>query len=217
MSIISEQSAAEFVKGSGAFMIADRRVAELYPECLSERSFIVDSGEELKSFAKVETFIKWLADNGCNRGSEIVALGGGTVGDMAGFAAAIYMRGVKFHNIPTTLLSMVDSAIGGKTAVNVGSIKNLVGAFHQPTNVIIDIAFLKSITDNDFLSGFGEIIKTAAIADQSLFNMLLNERDRVLRREIGDIITRVCNIKADTVRRDPYDNGIRVILNAGHT
>jgi 3-dehydroquinate synthase len=213
-------SALKFIKKHPSYTIADKQVANLYPDYILPNTYIISANEKNKSFLAAEKFVKWLSLNGCTRKDSITALGGGVTSDMAGFAASVYMRGIDVNIIPTTLLSMVDSAIGGKTAVNAGGIKNLAGAFHQPKNVIIDPLFLDTLNQKDYLSGLGEVIKTAAIADTKLFEMLAKEHTKVMARDkdiMEEVISRVCGIKAALVNEDPLDRGRRVLLNAGHT
>ena len=155
-----------------------------------------------------------------NRDAGIVALGGGVIGDMAGFAAACYQRGVDYYQIPTTLLSQVDSSVGGKTAVNHPGGKNLIGAFHQPRCVIADTQVLNTLPDRELRAGFTEVIKYGLIRDPAFFVWLENNVQRVLARDVSALsyaIKRCCEIKAEVVGIDERENGLRAILNFGHT
>jgi 3-dehydroquinate synthase len=188
--------------------------------------FLVGEGEEHKSLATIEALCRAFAAWGLLRGDAVVALGGGVVGDTAGFAAAVYHRGVDVVQAPTTLLGMVDSAIGGKTGVNLPEGKNLVGAFHQPLAVLADTDTLASLPDRDFRSGLGEVAKYALMFDvvddpTGLVALLRLHTTEVLARApavLADVVTRCAAIKADVVSRDPAErSGLRATLNLGHT
>ncbi|MBQ3033474.1 MAG: 3-dehydroquinate synthase, partial [Deferribacterales bacterium] len=146
--------------------------------------------------------------------------GGGITGDTAAFAAAVYMRGIKVVQMPTTLLSMVDSAVGGKTGVNFCGVKNNIGAFHQPSRVIIDTDFLKTLSDSEFLNGFAESLKIAAVADMDFFDYLKNNKEHIIKRDAAvmeNVIYRSCALKAAIVEADEKESGKRKLLNFGHT
>ena len=188
--------------------------------------FLMDDGEEAKTFAHGRGPLPSLAAWGLLRGDAVVALGGGVVGDTAGFAAATYHRGIAVLQVPTTLLAMVDAAIGGKTAVNLPEGKNLVGAFHQPVGVLADTDTLASLPDQEYRSGLGEVAKYAlmgdVIADPSgLVELLRLHTTEVLDRDpavLGDLVTRCVQIKADVIAHDPEERtGVRATLNLGHT
>ncbi|MDX1482048.1 MAG: 3-dehydroquinate synthase, partial [Woeseiaceae bacterium] len=177
-------------------------------------------GEEHKTLRSVETVIDALVSCGANRDTTVVALGGGVVGDIAGFAAAAYMRGVAFVQVPTTLLAQVDSSVGGKTGVNHSGGKNLIGAFHQPRLVLIDTDTLDTLPDRELSAGLAEVIKHAAIADADYFDWLEDAMDRILQRDaeaLGRTIARSCEIKAEVVAEDERERGRRALLNFGHT
>lgn len=180
---------------------------------------LVPDGEDAKQWSIVEALLGKLLDAGLDRKSTIIALGGGTVGDLAGFAASIYMRGIDVIQIPTTLLAMVDSSIGGKTAVNHPKGKNLVGSFHQPSQVLIDPVFLETLPEREIRSGLAEVIKYGVIADVELFELLESkELDEISLEDMGEIIARCATTKAYYVERDEEDReGIRAALNYGHT
>lgn len=180
----------------------------------------VPAGEKSKRLAMVETCYDQLAAHRLERKSFIVALGGGVVGDLAGFVAATYLRGIPFVQVPTTLLAQVDSSVGGKTGVNLKSGKNLVGAFYQPQLVLCDLDALKTLPKREYLSGFGEIIKYGVIYDAILFAQLERNLPKLLQREptiLRNVIARCCEIKADVVGQDETESGLRAILNFGHT
>jgi 3-dehydroquinate synthase len=157
---------------------------------------------------------------GANRDTTVIALGGGVVGDIAGFAAASYMRGVAFIQVPTTLLAQVDSSVGGKTGVNHPQGKNLIGAFHQPQIVLIDVATLNTLPDRELRAGLAEVIKHGAIADAGFFSWLEGNIDELLARNpkaLAHAVQRSCEIKAEVVAEDEREAGRRAILNFGHT
>ncbi|NOZ04098.1 MAG: 3-dehydroquinate synthase, partial [FCB group bacterium] len=170
---------------------------------------------------QVEALYKELLRMKCDRSTTILALGGGVVGDVAGFVAATYMRGIDYIQIPTTLLAMVDSSIGGKTGVNLPNGKNLVGSIYQPRAVAVDPHFLKSLPGRELVSGFAEVLKYGAIRDREFFHMLGENMDLLLSlrddRMLEDAIARSCAIKAAIVSADEREGGMRRILNFGHT
>ena len=180
----------------------------------------VPAGEKSKSVSTVEKCYDQLAQHRLERKSFIVALGGGVVGDLAGFVAATYLRGIPFVQVPTTLLAQVDSSVGGKTGVNLKSGKNLVGAFYQPRLVLCDLDTLKTLPKREFISGLAEVIKYGIIYDANLFAQLENNLPKILRRDsqtLSQIIARCCEIKAEVVGQDETESGLRAILNFGHT
>ena len=181
---------------------------------------ILPDGEEYKTLPHAERILDALLQARLDRKSAIVALGGGVIGDLAGFAASVYMRGIDFIQVPTTLLAQVDSSVGGKTGVNHARGKNMIGTFWQPRLVWIDIDTLVSLPRREFVAGTAEIIKYGIIGDRGLFDFLENFADDVLkldRNPLRHIIFRSCEIKADVVRRDEREGGLRAILNFGHT
>ena len=181
---------------------------------------LFDDAESAKNLQSVEIIARSLCRAGADRQSLVVAVGGGVVGDVAGFAAASYLRGVKLVHIPTTLVSQVDSSIGGKTGVNLPEGKNLVGAFHPPQLVLTDPDLLRTLSDREFRGGLAEVIKHAVIADAQMFAFLEKNMEKVLRRDrqiLGFLIPRNVQIKAGVVSRDERESGLREILNYGHT
>ena len=180
----------------------------------------VPSGEATKSPAHAAELWGGFARAGLDRGSAIVAIGGGVIGDLAGFVAATLFRGIAFIPVPTTLLAQVDSSVGGKTGVNLPEGKNLVGAFWQPRLVVADVLALRTLSDREFHSGLAEVVKHAMIADAGLFGQLEREVDRVLAREpavLQPIVARNCAIKAKVVQADEREAHVRAVLNFGHT
>jgi 3-dehydroquinate synthase len=198
----------------------DRAVASLRSTGISTTVIQVSGGERLKTWAAAGSLLERLAAAGLRRNDGIVAIGGGTVGDLAGFGAATYLRGIAWVNVPTTLLAMVDSAIGGKTGVNLARGKNLAGAFWQPQAVVCDPELLASQDDRSYRSALAEIIKYAMIADPRLLSALDTSLDDVIGREQG-VLTRTiresCAIKARFVSFDERETGMRALLNYGHT
>jgi len=183
-------------------------------------SLILPAGEKAKSLKNVQAAYDQLAAHRLERGSFIVALGGGVVGDLAGFLAATYLRGIAFVQVPTTLLAQVDSSVGGKVGVNLKAGKNLVGAFHQPRLVLCDLGTLRSLPSREFRAGLAEVIKYGIIRDARLFARLERDAGKLLKQHsntLAPIIARCCSIKAEVVAADEREGGLRAILNFGHT
>jgi 3-dehydroquinate synthase len=181
---------------------------------------LVSDNEEAKSFQTLATILDRLLESEFERSSVIIALGGGVVGDVSGFAAAIFMRGLRHVQVPTTLLAQVDSSIGGKTGVNHPKAKNLVGAFHQPSLVWVDTSTLSTLPERQMRSGLAEIIKYSVIADPVLFKLLTESVDSfstISRDALIEIVSRCCSIKARIVEEDEREHGVRSILNYGHS
>jgi 3-dehydroquinate synthase len=176
--------------------------------------FTIKSGEESKNIDSYKNILSYMVENNFTRTDCVVAVGGGVVGDLAGFAAATYMRGVDFYNIPTTLLSQIDSSIGGKTGINFGGFKNIVGAFYQPKRVIIDPDVLQTLPPRLFSNGLAEAIKMAATCDAKLFEIFEKED---ITGKIDKIIVKSLNIKKEVVEKDEKESGLRRVLNFGHT
>lgn len=210
-------------------LVADENTAKLYSEqaleSLRQGGFavtlvVVPVGETSKSLVQAEQLYTAAIKAGLDRSSIVAALGGGVVGDLAGFVAATYLRGLKFVQIPTSLLAQVDSSVGGKVAVNHSLGKNLIGAFYQPQSVWIDPVVLTSLPKREFLSGLAEVIKYAAIADEDLYELLVTNASAVKNRDLavlGQIIQQSCFIKADIVSKDERESSLRMLLNFGHT
>jgi 3-dehydroquinate synthase len=216
-----------YVPGPDCLIVTDRRVAPLYLDRLERNlpgrrieSLTLPDGEIHKTLATAEAVIDALAAMRAARDTGVIALGGGVVGDIAGFAAACYMRGVPFLQVPTTLLAQVDSSVGGKTGVNHGGGKNLIGAFHQPRAVVIDTEVLTTLPDRELRAGLAEVIKHAAIADAEFFAWLEGNMVALVEREpaaLAHAIRRSCEIKAAVVAADETEQGSRALLNFGHT
>jgi 3-dehydroquinate synthase len=209
------------------FLVSTRDVWQLYGERVlaalggrqSETLFFT-GGEDNKRLAHIEQLAGQMAENGADRSSIVIAVGGGIVTDMAGFLAAIFMRGIPVIQVPTTLLAQVDAAVGGKTGVNLVAGKNLIGTFHQPLAVLIDPSVLASLSRREYLAGLYEIVKSGVISSEPLFLILAQRREEVLAQapEVVDhIIAESVRIKAEVVSADERESGLRRILNFGHT
>jgi 3-dehydroquinate synthase len=215
--------------GQRCAVISDRHVAPIYARTvlrsLTAAGFrpsliTVPAGETAKSLNTVELCYDQLARQRLERRSFIVALGGGVVGDLAGFVAATYLRGIPFVQVPTTLLAQVDSSVGGKVGVNLKAGKNLVGAFHQPRLVLCDLDTLETLPRREFRAGLAEVIKYGIISDAALFRTLERRLDGLLKRQpdiLAEVVARCCAIKARVVGQDETEGGVRAILNFGHT
>ena len=200
-------------------VVTDTGVPEAYAKTLAgqcRESVIctVEAGEGSKSLAVFARLLQTMLEHDFSRKDCVVAVGGGVVGDLSGFAASAYMRGIDFYNIPTTLLSQIDSSIGGKTAINFGGIKNIVGAFYQPKKVLIDPDLLKTLPPRQIANGLAEAVKMALTSDRELFE-LFETRD--IESNLEEIILRSLNIKKAVVEQDEKEAGLRRILNFGHT
>jgi 3-dehydroquinate synthase len=216
-----------YVDGPDCLVVTNETVEPLYLDALiadlagkQVRVISLPDGEAYKTLETVEDILDTLVEGGANRDTTLVALGGGVVGDITGFAAACYMRGVDFVQVPTTLLAQVDSSVGGKTGVNHAAGKNLIGAFHQPCAVLIDTDTLKTLPDREVKAGLAEVIKYGAIVDADFFAWLEANMDALLARDpeaLGAAIQRSCELKAEVVAEDERESGRRAILNFGHT
>ena len=212
-----------------AVVISNPTVDKLYGRRL-ERSlrhagfktpgFLIGDGERFKTLATAEKLYSFLIEQRIERSDVIVAVGGGVVGDISGFVAATYLRGIRFALVPTTLLAQIDSSVGGKTGVNHTLGKNLIGAFHQPALVVIDPTTLKTLPERELRAGLCEAIKYGVIRDRRLFERIRRELDRLKQLDVDELthlIHRSCQIKAEVVARDEREGGLRRILNFGHT
>jgi 3-dehydroquinate synthase len=213
-------------KGEIAVIVTDSNVGPLYAKTveasLKAAGFKVEiitfaAGEQSKNLHTLSTIYAALAKAGVTRSDVLVALGGGVTGDMAGLAAATFLRGIDFVQIPTTVLAMVDSSVGGKVAVDLPEGKNLVGAFYQPKAVYIDIEVLQTLDPRFFYDGMSEVIKYGCINDPALFELLEKTGPKQVPQYLAVIIAACCNIKARIVERDEFDTGERMVLNFGHT
>jgi 3-dehydroquinate synthase len=210
-------------------VVTDENVARLHLDRVADalraagidaRPVTIEAGEATKNFHWLEKLTNALLATGVDRGGLIVALGGGVVGDLTGFAAGILKRGVAFAQIPTTLLAQVDSSVGGKTAINTRHGKNLVGLFHQPKIVIADTDVLKTLPSRELLAGYAEVVKYGALGDRTFFEWLEPNGAKALAGESGAMVhavSRSCRMKAEIVSRDERETGERALLNLGHT
>ncbi len=208
---------------SRTFVLTDTNVEELFGDVVRglPRATVhaVPPGEESKCFATLERVLDAMTVAGCDRASGLVAFGGGVVGDLGGLAAGLFHRGIPVVQVPTTLLAMVDSSVGGKTAVNLPGGKNLAGLFHQPVEVFADTRFLATLPDDEYRSGLGEVIKTAVL-DGPLFARLAEIAPQVVKRDpetLAEVVEACVRTKAAVVARDPLERGDRKLLNLGHT
>nr|WP_296157333.1 3-dehydroquinate synthase [uncultured Blautia sp.] len=210
-------------------IVTDTNVGPLYAEKvksvlsgISSRIsvFTFEAGEKNKNLNTVQSLYKFLIENKADRKSIVVALGGGVVGDLSGFGAATYLRGIDFIQVPTTLLSQVDSSVGGKTGVDFDQYKNMVGAFHQPRLVYMNMNTLKSLPEVQFACGMGEVLKTGLICDRDFYDFVCKNEKKIQELDtelLAQMIRRCCEIKAGVVERDPKEQGERALLNLGHT
>ncbi|MFO7852778.1 MAG: 3-dehydroquinate synthase [Bacteroidota bacterium] len=202
-------------------IITDINVSGLYGDHFPEYPVItIGTGERVKEPDTVETIIKHLLAIGADRSSFLLGIGGGVVCDITGFVASIFMRGIKFGFVSTTLLSQVDASIGGKNGVNLNGIKNIIGCFKQPSFVICDAALLKTLSEEEFISGLGELVKHALIRDYLLFELIEKNVEPILERReelLKELISRSIAIKASIVEKDEKEEGERRVLNFGHT
>ncbi|MEO8836667.1 MAG: 3-dehydroquinate synthase, partial [Caldimonas sp.] len=197
-----------------------RLASALSPRFARTSSLLVPDGEAHKDWPTLQRIFDGLVEAHADRDSVIFALGGGVVGDLAGFAAACYMRGVACVQVPTTLLAQVDSSVGGKTAINHSRGKNLIGSFHQPSAVIADVDTLDTLPQNELVAGLAEVIKYGAVADDAFLAWIDANLERLLARDkpaLIEAVTRSCRIKAEVVAADERESGVRAILNFGHT
>jgi 3-dehydroquinate synthase len=209
------------LKDKFVICISDENVYALYQDRFPSKNVIVlESGEKAKSIETVINVISKLTEFESDRNSFIVGIGGGVICDITGFVSSIYMRGVSFGFIPTTLLALVDASIGGKNGINYNGIKNLVGCINQPSFVLCDTLFLNSLQRDEYIAAFAEIIKYALIKDFEFFRFLEDNVDKILSKEpdfLREVINKSVQIKCDIVKMDTYENNQRVLLNFGHT
>ena len=211
--------------GRKVVVVTDRNLARSQADALQamfggQPTLVLEPGEETKSLTQLGRVLDFLAEHRVDRGGALFAAGGGVIGDLAGFAAASYLRGVAFYQVPTTLLSMVDSSVGGKTGINLKAGKNLVGAFHQPRGVFIGTGLLGTLPPREFAAGMAEVIKTGLLGDASLFAQLEANPLTVTSAELGAVVRRCCALKAGVVEADEHEtakDGGRALLNLGHT
>lgn len=202
-------------------LISSHNVQKLYPEIFANtKSILISDSESDKNINTVVYIIDQLLAFGCDRNYYLVGIGGGVVCDITGFVAKIFMRGTKFGLIPTTLLAQVDAAIGGKNGINYNETKNLIGSFNNPEFIINDSLFLNTLSNSQYKSGLGEVIKYALIGNHQIYNYLINNKQDILNRNT-DILEQIVNLaakqKAEIVAKDPNDKNFRHVLNFGHT
>lgn len=215
--------------GGVAAVVTNPTVAPLYAAAVCDSlrgagfqtvQIEIPDGEEFKTAETLNSVYDQLLVAGLDRRSFIVALGGGVVGDLSGFAAATFLRGIPFVQVPTTLLAQVDSSVGGKTGIDHPLGKNLIGAFYQPQLVVSDVSTLKTLTERHYRAGLAEVVKYGAVLDADLFGLLEAEVERLLQRDpelLGRVVARCCEIKAWVVEQDEKESGLRAVLNYGHT
>jgi len=216
-------------KASSIYIVTNTTVAPLYAERLSKtlatfgksvKTITLPDGESFKDWKNLQTIFDELLKHGADRQTVLVALGGGVIGDMTGFAAASFMRGIRFIQVPTTLLSQVDSSVGGKTGINHPLGKNMIGAFHQPVAVVADLNTLKTLPPRELSAGLAEVIKHGAIADASFLDWIEANTNALLACDIeamSHAVLRSCEIKSAVVSADEREGGVRATLNFGHT
>lgn len=219
---VIENRLPALMKGQKNFVVTDSNVKKLYAEWFEKyfadaEIFVLPAGEENKNFSSLNAILEKMAGAGLHRTSRLFAVGGGVVGDIGGLSAALYMRGISLVQIPTTLLAQVDSSVGGKTAVDLGGVKNIVGAFYQPQEVLIDPTFLKTLPEREIRCGLGEIVKYAALSGE-IFDLLENNIERINELSfLQTLITACVAHKARVVEADEKESGERKSLNVGHT
>jgi 3-dehydroquinate synthase len=220
---------APFLHRPRVTVVSDATVAALHMDTLRDglavagvamEALVLPPGEGTKSWPHFTRTVEWLLDQKVERRDVVIAFGGGVIGDLVGFAAAVLRRGVRFVQIPTSLLAQVDSSVGGKTGINAPQGKNLIGAFHQPTHVLADTALLGTLTPRDFLAGYGEVVKYGLLGDAEFFAWLESQGPALAAGDMAArvaAVTRSVQMKADIVARDETEQGDRALLNLGHT
>ncbi len=224
-----EELAELGVENKRICIVTDSNVDKLYGEevlklltgkCLKVTKYVTPAGEEYKNLDTVKGIYKFLIDEGYDRKDMLLALGGGVIGDMTGYTAATYLRGIDFVQIPTTLLAQTDSSIGGKTGVDFDGYKNMVGAFKMPRLVYMNLAVLKTLEERQFFSGFAEVMKHGIIKDAIFYEWLIENMYEICERDLNvleEMVMRSCSVKKLVVEKDPTEQGERALLNLGHT
>lgn len=229
--IDEEKSFTDLLKGTNAtsfVVVTNDTIAELYKEEIEKwerdipglQTVVVPDGEKYKSMDTVMSVLDAMLEAKLDRKTLVIAFGGGVIGDMTGFAASLFLRGVRFVQVPTTLLAMVDSSVGGKTAVNHAMGKNLIGAFYQPIFVWIETRFLDTLPEREFIAGCGEVLKYGFIGGEPMFSFVEDRFQDVMSRDVDavrEVVKRSIEIKAAVVAEDERENGVRALLNFGHT
>lgn len=228
-SYLSEEIETLGFDGHKLCIITDSNVAPLYLKEVRAAlgykfdqlfEFVIPAGEQNKTLDNIKNIYEYLIQNHFDRKDCLIALGGGVIGDMTGYAAATYLRGIDFVQVPTTLLSQVDSSIGGKTGVDFDSYKNMVGAFHMPRLVYMNLSVLNTLSDEQFSCGMGEILKHGLIKNRDYFEWCMSHSEKILERDYETLLYMIkesCKIKRDIVEKDPTEKGERALLNFGHT
>ena len=213
---------ARFSSAAGVILVFDRNTQKLFPPAgmAVHRQVVLPPGEGSKSWSGAQRILQRALETGLGRDGLIVGVGGGMICDLSAFSASLFMRGIRLFLVPTSLLAMVDAAIGGKTAINLGGYKNMAGTFYPAEQIWIDVSVLKNLSDKEFISGIGEAIKTALLGDKTLLGIFLEQKDRVLARDPGvmeEIVRRCIALKGGIVEEDFKETGKRAFLNLGHT
>ncbi len=220
-SINIDKGIVDFSNANDGFYVIDKNVFNLHKNLMPKKNFYLFTADEHnKNFEEIIKILSFLKENRCIRSSMLTAVGGGITGDITAFAASIYMRGVKCKQVPTTLLSMVDSSVGGKCGINFKGTKNFVGSFWQPDSVAIDINFLKTLPEDEYYSGLAEVIKMALTFDKNFVEFIMNNSDKIKLKEesvLTELIYKSCRIKSEVVMKDEKETGLRRLLNFGHT
>lgn len=226
LDVLKTELAQPLFAGRRACIVTDSNVGPLYAEQIAAlitptpQIYTIPAGEEHKTLDEIRGILRFLIENHYDRKSYLIALGGGVIGDMCGFASSVFMRGIDFVQIPTTLLAQADSSIGGKTGVDFEGYKNMVGAFHMPRLVYANVDFLQSLDGRQFASGFAEIMKHGLIKDEKYYVWLIDHMVEIRERDsavLHTMLVRSNEIKRDVVESDPYEKGERMLLNYGHT
>ncbi len=225
-SVLKSEKAAQYLDHKQILLVTNETIYGLYSELIaelvpnSEQVLILKDGETYKNQDSLFEILTRLLELQFTRQARLIAFGGGVIGDLVGFAASIYQRGIDFVQIPTTLLAQVDSSVGGKTAINHPLGKNMIGAFHQPIAVLIDPTLLETLPEREYASGLAEVIKYGFIQDEPFLNWIEESSAKILALEsdvVGEMIYRSCDAKREIVRLDERESGVRATLNLGHT
>jgi 3-dehydroquinate synthase len=214
-----------YIKDENRFVVTDSNVYKFYKDKIAviskkEHTFIFQAGETSKNYKTLHSIYDFLIKNRADRYSYIIAIGGGVTGDIAAFSASTYMRGIPVVHIPTSLLAMVDSSIGGKTAINYGRLKNIIGSFYQPELVLSDISFLETLPEKEYLSAMAEVIKYGIIQDKDFFEFIENNKQKIKTRNtliLQEIVAQSAENKVKIINNDEKEKGQRALLNLGHT
>ncbi|NLV18032.1 MAG: 3-dehydroquinate synthase [Bacteroidetes bacterium] len=215
------QAVVKLLPEKDAVIITDSNIADIYGDDFPDIPVLkIEPGEKSKQFKIIDSLAKKLLKAGIDRSGFILGIGGGVVCDVTGFLASVYMRGIRAGYVSTSLLSQVDASTGGKTGVNAGSVKNVLGTFRQPEFVICDTTMLRTLPDDEYLSGMSELIKTGIIGDRSIIDLLENNTAAIMRRErelLTSLVSKAIRYKASVVAKDEKEAGLRRVLNFGHT